>query len=212
VSVVDAVLLDLGNVLVGWDPRRAFEGATSPEKVDAFFVDVDFVELNRRQDAGRTWAQARDDVAARHPQHAAMVDLYVDRFEASLTGPVEGTAELVEQLRATGIRLFGLTNWSAELFWAAAPAAPAIARLEDVLVSGREGLVKPDPRIFALAIERFALEPGRTLFVDDAAANVEGAARLGLRTHLFTSADRLRVELRGLGVDVSAPDPRRGPV
>jgi len=200
---VDAVLYDFGNVLVGWDPYGAFD-AHERALVDGFFADVDFPLLNHGRDAGQTWAQARADVARTHPHHVALLDRYVAHFPATLTGPVAGSAELVEDLRARGLRLYGLTNWSAELFHHAADAAPATARMDDVLVSGREGLAKPDPAIFALAIERFDLDPARTLFTDDSAANVEAAARLGLRTHLFEGTAGLRAALRDLGVDVPA--------
>ncbi len=178
---IDAVLYDFGNVLVGWDPYGAYDGVDRRD-VDAFFADVDFRVLNHERDAGATWQDARDRVAATHPHHVALLDRYVERFPATLTGPVEGSEELVRELRDLGLRLYGLTNWSAELFAHAAPAAPATALMEDVLVSGREGLAKPDPAIFALAVERFGLDPARTLFTDDSAANVDAAARLGLRT------------------------------
>jgi len=200
---VDAVLYDFGNVLVGWDPYGAF-AAHERALVDGFFADVDFPLLNHGRDAGQTWAQARADVARTHPHHVALLDRYVAHFPATLTGPVAGSAELVEDLRARGLRLYGLTNWSAELFHHAADAAPATARMDDVLVSGREGLAKPDPAIFTLAIERFGLDPARTLFTDDSAANVAAAARLGLRTHLFEGTRGLRAALRDLGVDVPA--------
>jgi len=198
---VDAVLYDFGNVLVGWDPYGAFAGLDRRD-VDAFFADVDFLVLNHERDAGATWADARARVAASHPHHVALLDRYVEQFPATLTGPVEGSAELVRELHDLGLRLYGLTNWSAELYPHAAPAAPATTLMRDVLVSGREGLAKPDPAIFALAIDRFGLDPARTLFTDDSPANVDAAARLGLRTHLFEDTAGLRAALRDLGVAV----------
>lgn len=202
---VDAVLYDFGNVLVGWDPYRAYDGHTSRDDVDAFFADVDFTALNHARDAGETWAAARTHVGATHPHHVALLDRYVEHFPATLTGPVDGSEELVRELRGLGLRLYGLTNWSAELFHHAATAAPATALMDDVLVSGREGLAKPDPRIFALTLDRFGLEAGRTLFTDDSPANVDAAARLGLRTHLFRGTAGLRAALRELGVAVAPP-------
>ena len=199
---VDAVLYDFGNVLVGWDPYGAFDGHDRAV-VDAFFTDVDFPTLNHARDAGATWADARTQVAASHPHHVALLDRYVAQFPATLTGPVDGSEAIVRELRAAGLRLYGLTNWSAELYHHAALAAPATTLMDDVLVSGREGLAKPDPAIFTLAIERFGLDPRRTLFTDDSAANVDAAARLGLRTHLFRGTDGLRAALRELGVGVA---------
>ncbi len=204
-TALDAVLYDFGNVLVGWDPYRAYTGHTPRDAVDAFFADVDFAALNHARDAGQTWAAARTDVGRTHPHHVPLLDRYVEHFPATLTGPVDGSRELVDELRDIGLRLYGLTNWSAELFHHAATAAPATTLMDDVLVSGREGLAKPDPRIFALALDRFELDPRRTLFTDDSPANLDAAAGLGLRTHLFRGTDGLRTALRELGVDVTAP-------
>ncbi|WP_029253431.1 HAD family hydrolase [Paraoerskovia marina] len=205
---IDTVLYDFGNVLVGWDPRRALVGPMSPEDVDTFFREVDFDAYNRARDAGRTIAEEAELVAREHPEHAEAFALYIDRFELSLTGPVEGSAELVDELAEAGLRLFGLTNWSAELFGAAAHAAPATTRMEQVLVSGRERLVKPDPAIFRLARDRFGLDPTATVFVDDSAENVEAASALGFCTVRFRSTSQLRDELRRLGVDVRLPGRR----
>lgn len=199
---IDTVLYDFGNVLVGWDPRRALLGPLTEAEVDRFFADVDFPTFNLARDAGRTVADEAKIVAREYPEHATTFALYIERFEHSLTGPIVGSEELVRELAGRGMRLFGLTNWSAELFWAAEPAAPAIGLMRDVLVSGRVHLAKPDPAIFELARERFALDPARTVFVDDSLANIESAATLGFRTVHFTDTARLRDELRALGVEV----------
>lgn len=199
-SVIDAVVFDLGNVLIRWDPYLPFVGRLERAEVDRFFADVDFPAFNARQDAGRTWAQARADVARRFPEHVGAVDLYVEHFAASLAGPVAGSAEVVRELATAGVRLFGLTNWSAETYHYAAPAAPAIGLLEDVLVSGQVGLAKPDPRIFALLTERFDLEPRRTVFIDDAPTNVDAARHAGYLAVRFTHASALRRDLAALGL------------
>jgi 2-haloacid dehalogenase len=199
VTTVDAVVFDLGNVLVHWDPVLPFAGRLSQDEVRRFFADVDFPALNHRQDAGRPWSEARAEVAARHPAHAATLDLYVERFAESLPGPVPGSAEVVDDLRTAGVRVLGLTNWSAETFHHAVPAAPAIGRLEAVVVSGREGVAKPDPRIFRLLAERHGLDPARTVFTDDSPVNVAAAAAEGFQAVLFTGAADLRAELVARG-------------
>ena len=128
------------------------------------------------------------------------MDVYVDRFAHSLTGPVPGSEAVVRDLAAAGVRLLGLSNWSSELFHHAPAAAPAIALLEDVLVSGDVGLAKPDPAIFVLLIERYGLDAPATVFVDDSPANVAAAADVGLDALLFTGADRLRADLVARGL------------
>ncbi len=197
---IRTVVLDLGNVLVRWDPRLPFAGHLTDAEVDTFFADVDFPALNLRQDAGRPWSEARAEVARHHPEHVGSLDRYVAHFAASLPGPVPGSAALVAELRAAGVRLLGLTNWSAETYRHAVPAAPAIGLLEDVLVSGREGVAKPDPRIFRLLAERYDLDPAATLFADDSARNVAAAGRAGYVAVLFTGADALRADLVAHGV------------
>ncbi|WP_246857594.1 HAD family phosphatase [Oerskovia sp. KBS0722] len=199
---VDTVLFDFGNVLVTWDPYAAYAGRMDRADVEAFFEAVDFPTFNARQDAGRSWADARRELAEHHPEHVSTLDVYTENFAASLVGPVPGTEEVVRELRTLGVRLYGLTNWSAEMFHEAEPAAPAIGLMEDVLVSGRVGLVKPDPRIFEAATERFALDPARTLFVDDSVANVTAARALGFRALHFVDAAGLRTALLDLGVGV----------
>lgn len=196
---VDTVLYDLGNVLVGWDPYGPFEGLDRAE-VDTFFAETGFLAHNHEQDGGRPWAELRALVAASWPQHAPLVDRYVEGFAASLTGPVPGSAEIVDELAAAGARLYGLTNWSAELFHHAVPAAPAIGRLEGIVVSGEVGLAKPDPAIFRLTVETFGLDPARTVFVDDSLPNVRSAQDVGLYAVHFTTSAALRDELVALGL------------
>lgn len=204
---IDTVLFDLGQVLVRWDPTLPYRGRFDDDVVRRFFEDVDFPAFNHLQDAGRPWAEARAVVERSHPHHLPLLDLYVERFADAVPGPVEGADAMVDDLRAAGVRVLGLTNWSAETFPVSLRTAPVVGRLEDVLVSGREGIAKPDPRIFALAVDRFGLDPARTLFTDDSRANVEAAARAGLRAELFTSHAALREVLRGLGVGVPPARP-----
>ncbi|WP_028046348.1 HAD family phosphatase [Cellulomonas sp. URHE0023] len=197
---LDAVVFDLGQVLVRWDPYGPFVGRMDREDVEAFFEDIDFPSFNHHQDAGRPWAQARAEVLARFPQHVAALDLYVHHFADALPGPVPGSERLVRDLLDAGVRALGLTNWSSETFHLAEPAAPAVGLLEDVLVSGSVGLAKPDERIFRMLVDRFDLTPETTLFTDDSPTNIEAAARLGLQTVTFTSAQDLRRELVSRGV------------
>ena len=198
--MIGAVVFDLGNVLVGWDPYRPFVGRLPAREVEAFFTDLDFMAFNHHQDAGRSWADARQALASSAPEHLPALDLYVAHFADTLVGPVPGSERLVRDLVALGVRLLGLTNWSAETFHLAEPAAPAIGLLEDVLVSGEVGLAKPDPRVFGLLTQRYGLDPRRTVFVDDSATNVAAAAAAGLTGLVFTGPDRLRADLRRLGL------------
>ena len=208
--LVDAVVFDLGNVIVRWDPYGPFEGFASRAEIEAVFAEIDFFAINHAQDAGRSWAEGRAEVAARFPGREWVLDHYLTYFERAVPGPVPGTEAILEALRADGFRLFGLTNFSAETYPRALPAAPAIGLLEDVLVSGAVGLTKPDPAIFALLLERYGLAPGSTLFVDDGARNVEAARACGLHAVVFTDAPTLVRDLRGFGIAVDGPKARVG--
>jgi 2-haloacid dehalogenase len=198
-SGIDAVVFDLGNVLIGWDPMRAFPGVAK-EEVDEFFAETNFLAENHTQDAGRPWSELRVIIDGSHPEHTHLLDMYVANFAKTLVGPISGSLELVRDLAETGIKLFGLTNWSAELFHHAEPAAPALGLLGGIVVSGAEGLAKPDPAIFHLTAERFGLEPQRTVFVDDSLANVAAASACGYQAIHFTSTPQLRRDLVALGV------------
>ncbi|MEE6272233.1 HAD family phosphatase [Georgenia sp. MJ206] len=199
----DTVVFDLGQVLVGWDPVLAVADLVTAEEFAEFSAEIDWPTFNHAQDAGRTMADARAVLAQSHPHRVAVFDEYVANFPRSLTGPVPGSAEIVDELRAAGIRVLGLTNWSAETFASAARSAPVIDRLEDVVVSGVEGMAKPDPAIFALLVERFGLEPARTVFVDDSPPNVAAAADAGLHALRFTGAGDLRAQLLRLGLPLA---------
>lgn len=196
----EAVVFDLGNVLVRWDPYGPYEGRMDRSDVEAFFDEIDFLAFNHRQDAGRSWHAARAEVRERFPHRVPALDLYLEHFADALPGPVDGSEQLVRELQAAGVRTLGLTNWSSETYHHAEPAAPAIGLLEDVLVSGVEGIAKPDPRVFALLVQRFGLDPARTVFTDDSATNVAAAAAAGLDAILFTDTPALRAELVARGV------------
>lgn len=201
------VVLDLGNVLVRWEPERAW-AHLDPADVAAFRAEVDFRAWNLAMDAGRSGADAVADLEASAPQHAHVGRAYVERFLDTLAGPVPGTRAVVEELDAAGVRLLALTNWSDELFERAGAVLEDVVGLstfEDVVVSGRERLAKPDPALFRRVLERFGLDAGATTFVDDSPANVEAAAALGMRAVLFTGADALREDLAGMGLPVALP-------
>ena len=204
-SSPDAVLFDLGNVLVRWEWRAALDGALTDDEAARFLVEADFTEVNRRLDAGGSWDDEITRLTARDPWLGDVLARYRAGYRASLVGPMPGMAELAGDLRAAGLRLVGLTNWSAEMWPHAVPAAPVIGTLDGVVVSGLEGVGKPDPRIFRIAAQRYALDPARTLFVDDNEPNVAAALALGFQAVPFTSADDLRRELVARGVPVEAP-------
>ena len=135
------------------------------------------------------------------PQYAALIAAWSERFGETISGPVPGVHALVEELDARGVPLFAITNFSAD-FWPPFHDAERafFARFRDIIVSGEVKLLKPDPAIYYLALDRFGLRPADALFVDDREINVEGALAVGMEAHLFTDADGLRARLEAEGL------------
>ena len=207
---VSAVVLDYGNVLYAWEPMAAVAGYVSTEAWDEFVADGDFLAWNERLDLGEPFEQVLNDYTRAHPERPDWVEILAlnrERFSASLTGPVPGVAAVLEELLAAGAALYGLTNFDAGPFERARLLVPQLERFTGIVVSGREHLAKPDDAVFELILQRYDLEAGSTLFVDDSEINIRAADRLGLRTHHFTGAGRLRAELIALGL-LPTPDRR----
>lgn len=204
---IDTVMFDLGGVISIWAPQDALCSRYKPETIRRFFDAVDFDRLNSDLDEGMSWEEAYERVASLpsgDPIYPEMLRWYHDHFDDTQAGRIPGAAQMVRDLKAAGIRVFGLTNWNAETFLKAEPAAPIIGSFDDVLVSGRCHLREPDPRFYRLAIERFSLIPERTLFVDDRQENVDGASREGIGAVLFQGTGELRRILRDRGVAIPA--------
>lgn len=199
------VVWDLGNVLIEWEPIRAVAAGLGEAEARRFLAGFDFETWNHSCDAGRPWDDAIAELDRDHPEWSAHGRAYREHFAASLTGEVPGTATIVRALHDAGVPQCGLTNWSSELFHAHAPATYEVLRLLDhVVVSGDEGVAKPDPAIYRIAAERSGLPLGSLVFVDDKEANVAAAAALGMHGLVFTGADRLRSDLRKLGLPLEA--------
>ena len=190
------MVFDLGNVMVEWDRDRLFRSVIPDRgRRDEFFATIATMDWNLELDRGLPFEDAVTQLTARHPGWAAEIAAYRDRWQEML-GPVDDEAvELLSDLVAGGVRTIGLTNWSAETFPIAEERFPFLAFFEGIVVSGREGLVKPDPAIFDLVCSRFLLDPAQLLFTDDSISNVSGARAAGWDAVLWTGAVAFREEL-----------------
>jgi len=196
-----AVVFDLGGVLVDWDPRYLYRGRFEDEAaMETFLATVTTPEWNLTMDAGRPFAEAVADLSTHHPEHADHIRAWHLEWERMLGGPIEPTVELLAEIQAVGLRLFALSNWSAETFPIALQRYPFLGWFEGIVISGEEGVVKPDPEIFGILARRYGLEPRATILVDDLPRNVEAAAAAGFRAIRFTDAEALRAELAALGI------------
>ncbi len=196
-----AVVFDLGGVLIDWNPRHLYRSLFDDEvEMERFLAEVTTQAWNHEQDRGRPFAQAIAELTRDHPEQAQLIEAYWDRWPEMLGEPFHETVKILAALRASGVRLLALTNWSAETFPVAMPRYPFLDWFEAVIVSGEVELVKPDPAIFRLLVDRHGLEPSRTVLIDDTIANVQAAAALGFRAIRFTDAAALRRDLSAMGL------------
>ena len=195
----DAVVFDVGGVLIEWNPRhlyrRLFDGDDAA--MELFLTEVCSPAWNLRQDAGRSWSDAVADLTSRWPEQAAMIAAFDERWEEMVPGPLDETIALVEALKRRGVPLYCLTNFSLAKFELTRRRFNVFALFDGIVVSGEIGMVKPDPAIFRHLLQRFRLRAGRCLFVDDVAANIVSARALGMHAHRFRSAPALARVLRG---------------
>lgn len=192
-------IFDLGGVVLSWDPVRAFKAEVDLDQARQLMADVDFSTWNHRNDAGRRFAEGEAEVADSWPQYAEAITAYRRHFDRTLTGPVPGTSAVVAELARAGVRLLGLTNWSDETFPLAQRRFGILRRLEAIVVSGQEKIAKPDPRLYRLLLDRYAVDVASAVFVDDNPANCAAAADLGLTAIAFHDASSLRRRLVELG-------------
>jgi 2-haloacid dehalogenase len=193
---VTTVVFDLGGVLIEWDPRHLYRGLfDDDEAMEHFLETVCTAEWNAEQDRGRSLATATSQLIAEYPEHADLIEAYYGRWEEMLGEPIAGTVEITRELAAGGIRLLALSNWSAETFPIVRPRLAFLDDFDGVLLSGAEGLIKPDPAIYLLLAQRYGVNIDQTVFVDDAAKNVETASMLGFDSIRFESPAQLRMEL-----------------
>ncbi len=177
------VIFDLGGVVLSWDPVLAFNAVVDTDAAQRLMRDVDFSAWNRRNDAGRRYAEGEAEVADTWPEYAEAITAYRRHFDRTLTGTVPGTSAVVAELARAGVRLLGLTNWSDETFPVAQRRFGILRRLEAIVVSGREGLAKPDPRLYRLLLDRYAVDAASAVFVDDNEANCVSGRRAGPDGH-----------------------------
>lgn len=208
-AAIDAVVFDVGNVLIEWDPRHRYrrvftndDGTPDEARVEWFLREVCHHDWNVEQDLGRSIADAEAEALGRHPGLGTEIRCFYGRFQSMIPRAIDGTVAVLEALKAAGMPVHGLTNFSAETFALTQRRFGFLNAFDTVVVSGAERVIKPDPRIFEILIERAGLTPSRTAFVDDSAANVEAARRLGFRAHLFAGAEGFRGWLRELGAPV----------
>jgi 2-haloacid dehalogenase len=200
--MIDTVVFDLGGVLVDWNPRYLFRKLfADANEMENFLSTVTTQEWNEKQDAGRPWSVAVEELVSLHPKYETHIRAYHSRWPEMLVGPVPGTADVLREIETQGKHgLFALSNWSSETFEHAKMRFPELRLFKSILVSGDERMIKPDPRFFRLLESRHGVVPSRSIFIDDVEKNIRAARELGYHVHHFKNASELKIDLVARGI------------
>ena len=195
-----AILWDFGNVIVRWDPRTLYSKIfPDPAERDRFLAEVCTMAWHAPTDCGVSFTDNCAQLIAKHPEHEAAIWAWRDRWGEMFSGGIAETEAAIAALHAKGVPQFGLSNISHESLDMTLALSPAFARLDGIIASGVEGVMKPDAAIFKLACDRYGFAPADFLFIDDSARNIEAAQALGFDVHHFTDPAALRPALEARG-------------
>jgi 2-haloacid dehalogenase len=196
------VVLDIGNVLIGWDPRNLYRKLLPGREDDMewFLANVCTGAWNLEQDRGRSFAEGVALLLRAHePRWHELIRAYDERWVEMLSGEIAGSVALLDALHERGVALYAITNWNQDTFERIRPGYPFLARFRGIVVSGRERIIKPEPAIYRLLFERYALDPADCVFVDDSGKNVRGAEAAGMHGVAYESPAQQRAALLDLG-------------
>lgn len=199
---IETVIFDLGGVLIDWNPDYVYRTIFEDEKkMNDFYAEICTSEWNEEQDGGRSLKDATEELVARFPDHEENIRAYYGRWEEMLKGPIEETVEVLKEVKEKGkVRLYALTNWSAETFPIALNRFEFLHWFDGRLVSGEERMRKPFPEIYQLLVRRFNIDPRTAVYIDDNDRNLSAPKEMGIETIHFSNASDLRGKLKALGV------------
>ena len=168
--------------------------------METFLGEVATLEWNSHHDAGRRWEDGVAMLSAEHPEQAELISLYWERWEEMLNGAIEGTVDILAQLKASGRHVFALTNWSAQTFPIARERYEFLDWFEDIVVSGEEMMIKPDHRLYQILLDRIGRTAPECIFIDDGIRNVKAAEEMGFDAIHFIDPEQLEAELSQRGL------------
>lgn len=198
---IETVVFDLGGVLIDWNPRYLYRKVFADEaEMEKFLSTIATMEWHLEQDRGRTMEEATATLISRHPGYAREISAFYGRWDEMFGGPIEGTVDVLLELRERGFPLYALTNFSSETFPRAREWYGFLSLFGEIVVSGEEGMIKPDKAIYRVLVERTGLDPATTVFIDDSPPNVAAARELGFTAVAFRTPQGLRDDLIGLGL------------
>jgi HAD superfamily hydrolase (TIGR01509 family) len=176
------IVFDIGNVLLDWDPRHLYRHIfTDAERMEWFLGNVCHQMWNREQDRGRAWADAVAERIAAHPDWEDEIRAFDTRWHETVAGEIAVNVRLLEALKAAGWPLYSITNFSREKFAECRERYAFMGLFDGIVVSSHDGLMKPEPAIYRVLLDRYCLKPAECLFIDDVLENCEGAEAVGMR-------------------------------
>lgn len=181
----EAVVFDIGNVLIEWNPERAYDARFGREVRHQVFAQVDLAEMNDRIDAGEPFQETVEDCARRHPHWAEQIRAWHDHWLEMASPAIDGSVALLRALRRRGVPVFALTNFGIGTFALAQERYGFLSEFDRAFVSGHLRQMKPAPEIYATLEMAAGVAPGRLLFTDDRAENIAAAAARGWQVHQF---------------------------
>jgi 2-haloacid dehalogenase len=198
---IRAVVFDLGGVLIDWNPRHLYRQLFSnADEMESFLTEVCTPEWHLEHDLGADVIASCERLAALHPGHSDLIMAWFDRGEEMAPGQFDEAVEVLAEVKAAGIRCYTLSNMEPHTFRIRSARFPFMTWFDGHVISGLEGVAKPDPRIFRILLDRYRLAPESTVFLDDSSRNVEAARGLGIEALHYTGPAEIRRELLALGV------------
>lgn len=199
---IETIVFDLGGVLIDWNPRHLYRKIFKTEdEIEWFLQNVCTHDWNEKQDAGRSFEEATQELLEKFPEHEEPIRAWYGRWEETINGPIQDTVEILKEIRdSKKYRLYALTNWSAQTFPWALSNFEFLHWFEGIVVSGHEKTRKPFPEFYQILLDRYSIDPAKTIFIDDVPRNLGGAEAMGIRGIHFQSPDQLRADLKILGL------------
>jgi 2-haloacid dehalogenase len=205
---VEAVVFDIGNVLIEWQPERYYDRVIGEERRRAMFAEVDLHGMNDRVDMGHGFRDVIYETAEAYPHWRAEIRDWHDSWIEMAQPAITHSVKLMRALRAKGVPVFSLTNFGIESFAYARTHYDFLSEFDRDFVSGHMAVIKPDPRIYAMVEEGSGVPPSRLLFTDDREDNIAAARARGWQAHHFDGPERWADLLVAKGLlDASEAEP-----
>ena len=197
--MIKNIIFDFGGVLLDWNPHYLYDPYFGDvEKAEWFLTNICTYPWNAQHDAGKPVAEGTTELIAQYSEWEKEIRMYYSEFEKMLSGQIADMEEYIKELKGRGFRIYGLSNWSVETFAMIRPKYPILDLMEDMVISGKEKVMKPDAKIYQIALQRFGIKPEESVFIDDNVNNIVGCEAVGIHGIVFKDAGQLRPVLEKL--------------